>query len=165
MKFLITFLVAFLLAGCGRETVSSGANWHADLSVLEELSTIQPDEKVIQGKMVTLYEAIRDGDWNAVYDMRTEDFRNTVNRDMFTKEGSALHYSFTGYEVLRNSAYVSPGEREKRRFIVRFHINGRETYNVVWWIREGRIWNVENLGFETPEFGFESSMSQPGRQK
>lgn len=165
MKYLIALLVGCILAGCGRSTRSAQASWHADLSILEELSAIQPGEKAAQERIIKLYEAIRDGDWNTVYDIRTADFRSVVSRDIFTKVGRALRYTFSGYEILRNSAYVSPSEPEKRRFIVRFHINGHETFNVVWWVREGGVWNAENLGFEVPGFDLESSMSNPGRQK
>jgi hypothetical protein len=142
--------------------LTSGPNdWHADLKIVALLAAIQPEERTLQERITRLYEAIRDHDWNTVYGMRTDEFRRSVSFELFLGAAKALDYTFTGYEVLRHDSYHIPGKPEKRRFMVRFQINGRERFNVVWWVRERDIWKVENLGLEIPSFPFDRSFDRP----
>lgn len=154
MKHLITFLFASIFASC---LGAQDKTWQVDLKYIEWSSSSESDGKVFKERFERLYEAIRDHDWNAVYAMRTTRFRSTVGSELFLKKAQSLDYDFTGYEVLRQNSYETPGSPQKKRFIIRFHVSGKERYNVVWWIREGGVWNVENLGVEIQNFPLEIS--------
>lgn len=155
--------VSILLSACGRSPQSPKSNWHVDVRKLEIHATVEPSEKVFLERIRTLYEAIRDRDWNTVYSMRTANFRRAVSAEMFTKEAKSLNYTFSGYDVLKTNDYITPDEPVARRLIVRFRINGRENFNVIWWVNEGDTWYVENLRFEILGFPFEAALGGPIR--
>jgi hypothetical protein len=93
----IFLIAALIVSACGQ---SPQPGWQVDVRILELWVKAEPSERVFLERMRSLFEAIRDRDWNTVYSMRTAEFRRAVSAEMFTNSAGPLNYTFSGYAVL-----------------------------------------------------------------
>jgi hypothetical protein len=112
------------------------------------MAKTDPTFKQFAETVKRFYQALKDKDWAATYQMRTKEFRYDVSRELYLTSMSrdGKNWALDDYKILGIVSYGGSNGYTAVRLIMEFNEGGMISYNAVWWKKDGTSWFCDHAG-------------------